>query len=603
MRKNWLCVTGIPSRFLLWLLLTAISAFAQTTAFTYQGKLVDNGNLANGNYDLQFALFDAVSGGTQQGTTQTLSNVSVTNGIFTVTLDFGVCASCFNGAARFLAIAVKPTGGGSFTTLSPRQPITSTPYALKTTNLTFNGPFNASGIIFTASNTFAGDSAGVNTTPSGTLNNVIGKFNSFYGAGAGLQNTLGFQNAFFGTQAGNSNITGGLNAFFGYFAGFSNTAGSNAFFGSQAGKFNTTGSQNAFFGDNAGLTNATGGNNTFIGYQADFNGSNLTSDNNTLLGAFSKVTSGVSNATAIGANASVTQSNSLVLGGISGVSGTDTNVGIGTTAPSTRLEVVAPATQLRFGPTTADNGGYLVSTSPSQAIIVGGAKFDGSNWIARDTAASIMAQANGVIQFTANSNLTVGSPFSPTERMRIGTDGRVGIGTLSPDQTLTVNGGASKPGGGSWATFSDARLKNITGRFTPGLRAVLQLQPIRYEYKRDNALGIHSEGEHIGFSAQQVAKVIPEAVQKNAQGYLLINNDPIMWAAVNAIKEQQAQIEKQQTQINQQQGEIAALQQQLRQVNQQRAVIRQQQQEMAAIKRLLCASRPRAAICKAKALK
>ena len=123
-------------------------------------------------------------------------------------------------------------------------------------------------------------------------------------------------------------------------------------------------------------------------------------------------------------------------------------------------------------------------------------------------------------------------------------DGNVGIGTGAPDAKLTVNGSADKPGGGSWAVFSDERLKNIKGRFTPGLNAVLRLQPLRYEYKRDNALGIKSEGEHIGFSAQAVQKIIPEAVSKNDRGYLLVNNDPILWTMLNAIKEQQAQIEK-----------------------------------------------------------
>src|SRR5215813_5031396 len=114
----------------------ANTVWAQTTEFTYQGKLTDSGNLANGSYDFQFKLFDTVTvgTGTQQGSTVTVSNVTVTAGIFTVSLDFGVCASCFNGSARFLEIAVKPTSGGTFTTLSPRQPITSTPYAIKSQN-------------------------------------------------------------------------------------------------------------------------------------------------------------------------------------------------------------------------------------------------------------------------------------------------------------------------------------------------------------------------------------------------------------------------------------------------------------------------------------
>ena len=81
-------------------LLSAASVFSQTTGFTYQGRLTDSGTTANGNYDLQFALFDNLSGGTQVGATQTVSTVSVSDGVFTVQLDFGV--SAFPGANRFL---------------------------------------------------------------------------------------------------------------------------------------------------------------------------------------------------------------------------------------------------------------------------------------------------------------------------------------------------------------------------------------------------------------------------------------------------------------------------------------------------------------------
>lgn len=127
--------------------------------------------------------------------------------------------------------------------------------------------------------------------------------------------------------------------------------------------------------------------------------------------------------------------------------------------------------------------------------------------------------------------------------------GRVGIGTNAPGQLLSVNGEASKAGGGSWATFSDERLKNIKGKFNSGLRAVMQLQPIRFEYKPNNVLGINSNGEHIGFGAKAVQEVIPEAVNATESGYLQINNDPILWAMLNAIKEQQAEIEKLKTEV------------------------------------------------------
>jgi len=70
----------------------------------------------------------------------------------------------------------------------------------------------------------------------------------------------------------------------------------------------------------------------------------------------------------------------------------------------------------------------------------------------------------------------------------------------------------------------------------------MQLQPLRYEYKKDNALGIKLTGEQIGFGAQSLQKVIPEAVIRNENGYLMVNSDPILWTMLNAIKEQQQEI-------------------------------------------------------------
>ena len=84
------------------------AALGQSSGFTYQGRLADSGAPANGNYDLQFALFDSAGGSSQIGQTQTISNVPVSSGIFTVTLDFGV--SAFSGPSRFLEISARPSG-------------------------------------------------------------------------------------------------------------------------------------------------------------------------------------------------------------------------------------------------------------------------------------------------------------------------------------------------------------------------------------------------------------------------------------------------------------------------------------------------------------
>ncbi len=120
----------------LWLaaLFSTITAHGQTTAFTYQGKLNDNGASANGIYDLRFTIYDAVTNGNVIGSSLTNAATTVSNGLFTVSLDFG--PNVFNGSARWMDIAVRTNGGGVFSTLTPRQAITSTPYAIQSANAT-----------------------------------------------------------------------------------------------------------------------------------------------------------------------------------------------------------------------------------------------------------------------------------------------------------------------------------------------------------------------------------------------------------------------------------------------------------------------------------
>jgi hypothetical protein len=98
------------------------------SAFTYQGQLVHEGAPATGSFDFQFKLFDAGAGGAQVGGDVARNGVAVDDGVFTVGIDFG--AAAFDGQARYLEIGVRPAGNGAFTLLTPRQPITATPYAL-----------------------------------------------------------------------------------------------------------------------------------------------------------------------------------------------------------------------------------------------------------------------------------------------------------------------------------------------------------------------------------------------------------------------------------------------------------------------------------------
>src|SRR5262245_39828798 len=106
---------------------SALAQTAVTSAFTYQGQLRDTNGPINGTVDLSVTLFNAPSGGSALGTAN-LTNVAVTNGLFTASLDFGV----YNVAsdARWLEFTVRsPAGSGAYTTLSPRQPLTAAPVA------------------------------------------------------------------------------------------------------------------------------------------------------------------------------------------------------------------------------------------------------------------------------------------------------------------------------------------------------------------------------------------------------------------------------------------------------------------------------------------
>jgi hypothetical protein len=206
------------------------------------------------------------------------------------------------------------------------------------------------------------------------------------------------------------------------------------------------------------------------------------------------------------------------------------NVGVGTASPINDIHVVSK--------NTTSNATVRIETTATGTS--GGAFL---SLVGANTNASWLLGTNRSDLFGAADSFGIFKNAGTTgAKLIVQDNGRVGIGTNAPDQLLSVNGDASKTGGNTWQSFSDERLKNINGRFTRGLSAVMRLQPLRYEYKPDNALGLKSEGEHVGFSAQALQKIIPEAVTKNAAGYLMVNGDPVIWTMLNAIKEQQKEI-------------------------------------------------------------
>jgi formylglycine-generating enzyme required for sulfatase activity len=162
------------------LLLSSQPVLAQGTAFTYQGQLQDNGSPAEGSYSLTFSLFSASSGGTAIAGPVTTNGVLVTNGLFTVTIDFG--SSPFTGPTNWLQIGVESNGGGSFTSLAPRQPLTPTPYAIFASTAS-----NVSGTISAMQLAGPLPEASLSGTYSNTVQ-LINAANSFSGNGSGLTN-------------------------------------------------------------------------------------------------------------------------------------------------------------------------------------------------------------------------------------------------------------------------------------------------------------------------------------------------------------------------------------------------------------------------------
>jgi hypothetical protein len=109
-----------------------LSAYAQqsSTAFTYQGFLKDNNNPANAKYDLQFTLYDAPTGGNQIGNPVVIEDLQITNGLFTVEIDFGINPFS-SGQRRWIEIGIRPFNSTRpFVTLDPRIELTPVPYAI-----------------------------------------------------------------------------------------------------------------------------------------------------------------------------------------------------------------------------------------------------------------------------------------------------------------------------------------------------------------------------------------------------------------------------------------------------------------------------------------
>lgn len=473
---------------------------AQTNEFTYQGKLTDSGT-ASGTYDFEFRLCDSGSAiipcNPALPTIQRLG-VPVTNGIFTVTLNYDT-AYFLLGADRYLQISVRRNSGEAWTQLSPRQKITSSPYSIKSLSATTAdnslqlGGLAANQYILTNDSRLTDDrnplpnspnyiqnttspqptsnfNISGNGTSAGTLSgNIVNAATQFNIGGNRILSNNGFENLLIGNSAGAAN-SGSGNSFVGALSGQLNSSGSfNSFFGRYSGLNNTSGERNTFIGQQSGSLNTSGANNTFIGHQTGT--LNTTGSNNTALGVGSGVNgNNLSFATAIGAGASVGGSNQIVLG---------------------------------------RSGGQDEVRIPGNAVF------------SQDLTTNTFA-ANAVFttQFQAGS-------------INLETLGAAGGTQLCRNDSNQISN-----------CSSSLRYKTNIVPFYFGLSFINRLRPISFDWKQGGR-------KDIGFGAEDVAQISPLFVTYNEKGEIEgVKYDRLSVVFVNAFQEQQKQIERQQKQID-----------------------------------------------------
>ncbi len=387
------------------------------TAFTYQGRLIHDNNSTDGLYDFEFKLYDSPAGGNQLAGTIDINDFDVIDGYFTVELDFND-ANVFNGDARWLDIGVRPGDSADpFTSLSPRQELTPTPYALHTREV-FVGNRN----------TFIGREAG--------SSNSTGSWNTFVGRQAGYSNTTGIYNTFLGSSAGRDNTEGGYNTFAGHFAGRNNTTGyTNTFLGKNAGYSNETGFENTFVGVWAGYR-TTGSSNTFLGHRAGY--SNTTGTGNVFIGYRAGENETESNKLYI-ANSSVDPP--LIYGDFS-----TGYVGIGTTEPMSKQHIQDSGISL---PSEALHEDVLIveDTDAILALYSSEAGFTGSAITLGEITGGALVDKWSLVRETAGTGkglrITYGTnkdPLNNTKVMYLDDSGDIGIRTTSPQAGLHLKG-------------------------------------------------------------------------------------------------------------------------------------------------------------------
>jgi len=491
------------------------------TAFTYQGHLYDASRVADGPYDFQFKLFDDpnVIIGNQVGSNVNVADVDVIDGYFTVELDFG---SVFDGNSVWLEIGVRPgeqNDPNAYTTLSPRQEVTPTPYALYAKTAGSDNDWMVSGNDMYS---IPSGNVGIGTTSPGAALEIVGEgvanhlvLTNLGSPGPALRlNALNKDWVIMGTSPGAP--SGDQQLVFRDFSAAKDRMAIDRYGNVGIGTtypsctFDVTGTQDSSLVSQPNathmfvhLTNTT--ENTGEGPGIGFSNSSVKEN----IGA--KIVHIRTGSQSTGDLAFYTKN--------SGTQGDYTtekmrikangSVGIGTDSPGNNLKLdVAGRIAPDWGSTTdatyrfgdgSENTGFASPSSDAISVVI-----DGS------------------------------------EEIHISAFGYVGIGDTSPAYRLELPNDADASGRGranAWSTYSSRRLKKNIKPIENALDKVKRLRGVYFDWKKD---GIHD----IGMVAEEVGEVIPEVVDYEANGVdaASLSYGRLVALLIEAVKEQQCKI-------------------------------------------------------------
>tara|TARA_R110002096_G_scaffold344921_12_gene538416 strand:+ start:4598 stop:6286 length:1689 start_codon:yes stop_codon:yes gene_type:complete len=530
------------------------TAYAQSTTFTYQGALSQNGTTVEGMYEFQVRLLDQSD--TQIGTTQSII-ADITEGLFTLNLDFGPAA--FGAAPRFLEISTRSVmDGGPFTTLSPNQPITSTPVAqfALSGNEGPQGPQGPSG----------------NTGPAGPTGDQ---------GPTGPDGPQGPQGPIGNTGPAGTTLWSGLT---GVPSGFADNIDNNTTYTAGQGlqlagtlfsiplnsidKSFLAIDQSSFAKVSGGIANIKANGDIGFGTQMPEHHFHIDSTGRNNPGLLlSEGELGLTMST----TELHTQSHEFLIQGerdvtLYAVDDLRVNSGGGMmfdahnaslTTESTISLISAGANYLKTGIFTIDTDEINLETDDVEAVMKNLSIFTyDSLEILTDSPDGIQVEGVSIngnkieAQLVSSVNGTVSNNFA------------VGQNTISNTFDFVVNGSAAKTGSVLWSVFSDARLKTNIHTMTGSLDTLAALRPVTFNYKDPNHFS-YTPGTIPGLLAQEVQQVLPQWVEEAEDGYLYLN--PIGYEAmvIDALQElraeKDAQIQQLQTQNQQLQSRLEKL--------------------------------------------